>query len=431
MESRYVFKKHIFIIIPFIIVLLAGLVILKNVLRPEAPMIRPPARVGVFEAAYRPVRNSFEIIGKLEADKSVDLVARVSGFLEEKNFQAGDRVREGAVLFQIDPKAYRAAFEAAQGNLMSAQAQLTQAALNFQRISDLYRKKTTPKSDVDNAQAALDVARAAVVTAQGNLVQAELNLEWAQVKAPFAGEISDSPFSEGSFVSPSSGALATLVASDPIQARFGLSDRLLAELRFGEAASSLPRGDLLEVEARVKINGEFVYQEPGKISYVSPLVDKSTDTVQLKAVFPNAAGKLVPGEIVTVVISDSKDRDVILVPKNSVLYTAAAGSFVYVLGQRKDSEGKPLEGHAAEQRVVQRGVEFPEGIEITAGLKPGEKVIDLGLMNSGALIQPGTPVELIEDPALNREASSLDGSSAAPGQGRTGSPADERGGEAD
>jgi membrane fusion protein (multidrug efflux system) len=393
---KLIIKKYIFVIIPFIIVLLAGLVFLKELLKPSAPLQRPPARVTVIEVKTQAVRNSYEIVGVLEADKTVDLVARVTGFLEEKSFKAGDRVKAGDVLFRIDPKLYQAAYDAARGALLLAEAQLTQAELSFNRTSDLYAKRSAPKSDYDNAKAALDVAQASVLSARGNLAQAELNLDWAEVKAPFEGEISDSPFSEGSFVGPSSGILATLVAPDPIQARFGVPDRLLADLRFGAANSNLPRGDIDEVEARVKINGTHIYEEPGKITYVAPLVEGQTDTIKIKATFPNGDRKLMPGEVVTVILEDGSPRDTVLVPKNSVMYTAEAGSFVYVLGDARDREGNPTGGLAAEQRVVTRGLEFADGIEITAGLKAGEKVINLGLMSGGALIQPGTPVEVIE-----------------------------------
>jgi membrane fusion protein (multidrug efflux system) len=389
---KLLIKKYIFVIIPLIIVLLAGIVFLKEILKPERPRVVPPARVGVYVASKRPVKNSYEIIGILEADKSVDLVARVSGFLEEKSFVAGDKVKEGDVLFRIDPKDYEAALEVARGSLLSAEAQLTQAALNFNRVKDLYAKRTSPKSDLDAAQAQLDVAQASVLSAKGALAQAELNLGWASVTAPFDGEVSDSPFSEGSFLGPSSGVLATIVAPDPIKVRVGLADRLLADLRFGAASGSLPRGGIDQVVARVKVNGTHLYEEPGRITYISPLVEKSTDTIQIKATFPNKDGRLVPGEVVTVILEDGSPRDVILVPKNCVLYNAASGSFVYVLGQ---GEGG---GPVAEARGVTKGVEFPEGIEIVDGLKEGDKVINVGLMSGGALIQPGTPVEVLEDP---------------------------------
>jgi membrane fusion protein (multidrug efflux system) len=394
--TKLIIKKYIFVIIPLIIILLGGLVILKDFLKPQAPMVRPPARVTILDMKLTPVKNSYEVIGFLEADQSVDLVARVTGFLEEKSFTAGDKVKQGDVLFRIDPKAYQAALDAAKGALMSAQAQLTQATLSFNRISDLYAKRSAPKSDYDNAKAALDVAQASVLSAQGNLSQAELNLDWAEVKAPFDGEISDSPFSVGSYVGPTSGVLATLVVPDPMRVRFGVPDRLMADQRFGAATSNLPRGKLSEVETYLLINGNHRYEETGKISYVAPLVEAQTDTIQIKASFPNPNGQLVPGQVVTVILEDSSPRDVIMVPKNALMYTAEAGSFVYVLGKGKDQEGNPTQQDVAEQRMVTRGVEFPDGIEISQGLNVGDKVINLGLMSSGALIQPGTPVEVLQ-----------------------------------
>jgi membrane fusion protein (multidrug efflux system) len=412
---RLIIKKYIFIIIPLVILLLAALVILKTVLAPSPPMVRPPARVAVIEAKKTPVRNSYEVVGVLEAGQSVDLVARVTGFLEEKSAQAGGRAAEGDTLFKIDSKLYQAQRDAAQAALMSAQAQETQARLSYSRTADLYAKRTAPKNDLDSATAALNVAQAAVLAAQANLAQAELNLEWAEVKAPFAGVLSDSPVSVGSYVGTDSEVLATLVSSDHMEVRFGVADRQLANLRFQGESGSLPRGSIGEVTVRLKINGVHIYERGGKITYVSPLVDKSTDTVRLKASFPNPDGKLVSGEVVTVVLEDSQPREAILLPKNCVLYTAAQGSFVYVLGEAKDQSGNPTGGQAAEQRMVARGVEFPDGMEITQGLEPGDKVINLGLMSGGALIQPGAPVVLIERPEGG--APGAEGQPGAPGGG--------------
>jgi membrane fusion protein (multidrug efflux system) len=323
-------------------------------------------------------------------------VARVPGFLEKKPFKEGDQVKAEDLLFQIEPEGYKAAYDAAQGNYLSALAQRTQAQLTFQRTSDLYAKKAAPKSDFDQDKAALDVADAGVISARAQLTQAELNLKYASVKAPFDGKVSDSTYSEGAFVGANSAVLATLVSTDPVTVTFGIPDRFLADRRFGSPQGTLPRGSINTVVVKLRINGQYDYKGEGSITYLAPLLDESTDTVKVKASFPNPDGILVPGEVVEVIVEDRDPREVILVPKNSVLISSSVGSFVYVTAPPSAEQGGGP-GLVSEVRKVTRGIEFPGGLEITEGLTEGDKIINLGLMASGQTLRPGTPLEVVEN----------------------------------
>jgi membrane fusion protein (multidrug efflux system) len=384
-------KKFIFIIIPVIIVGLAALVILKSLLTPSPPQVMPQARVTVFEVKSVEVKNSWEVIGQLDASQRVDLVARVSGFLEKKAFEPGVPVSEGDALFLIEPKQYEAALQAAEGNLQSAQAQQDQAQISFDRTAGLYATKSVPKRDYDNAKANLDVAKAARTSAAALLEQAKLNLEYAVIKAPFDGKVSDSPFSEGAYIGPSSEILATIVKTDPLEVTLGIPDHLMADLRFGAETSPLPQGRVDTLVAKLKINGVHLYEEEGRVSYISPLVDRDTATIKVKATFANPEGILVPGETATVVLQDALPRAAILVPKNSVMQSPQ-GSFVYVAAPHPESGGL-----VAERRSVKRGQEFPQGLELIEGLAVGDKVVDLGLMAGGAMLRPGTPLVLVDN----------------------------------
>ncbi|MDR2354330.1 MAG: efflux RND transporter periplasmic adaptor subunit [Deltaproteobacteria bacterium] len=397
MTAKEITKKYIFIIIPAIIVILALVAILIPILMPKAPMVRPLQKVTLFEVKKVPIKNSWEVIAQLEADRKIEIVARVSGFLEAKYYQEGDQVTENQVLFLIEPAPYEAAKQAAYGNFLSAEAQLNQAQLNFTRVEDLYKKKSSPKSDFDAAKAALDVAEAGVVSSRALYQQAEINYLYTQIKAPFAGKITDATFSVGAFVGPTSGPLAHLVADDPIQATFGVPDIFLKELRFGGGdAGGLPRGGIPTVVVKLRINEEYIYPEPGTISYVSPTVDQGTDTTKIKASFPNPDGNIVPGEVVTLILEDREPREALLVPKNSILISSHLGSFVYVLGKSEPGPDGTTQTIAV-PRPITRGLEYPEGIEVTQGLTAGDKIVELGLMAQGATLRPNTPVEVVEN----------------------------------
>jgi membrane fusion protein (multidrug efflux system) len=388
-------KRYIFIIIPLLIVGLAALLIVRTLLAPRPQMPTAQARVTLYEIKSTEVRNSYEVIGVLEANMRVELLARVSGFLEKKTFSEGSEVKEGDALFQIEQEQYKAAYDAALGNYNSAQAQLTQAQLNFQRISDLYTKRSSPKSDYDNAKATLDMAQAAVTSTAALLEQARLNLEYTVVKAPFDGRMSDSPFSQGAYIGPTSGVLATIVKTDPLDVILGIPDRLMADLRFGSEDSPLPKGRTDSLIARVKINGIHIYEREGKISYISPLVDGNTATIKVKASFPNPDDQLIPGETVSIILEDSLPRKAILVPKNTVMQSATVGSFVYEAAPLDPND--PAKGLVAKVKPVKRGLEFPEGLEIIEGLQDGDKIINLGLMAGGAMLREGMPLTVVDD----------------------------------
>ncbi|MDR2351045.1 MAG: efflux RND transporter periplasmic adaptor subunit [Deltaproteobacteria bacterium] len=385
-------KKSIFVLIPLIIVGLAALVLLRTFLAPRPQMPTMTARVTLFEIKETEVKNSYETVGRLEPNLRVDLAARVSGILLEKSFKEGARVKEGDVLFAIEADQYEAALDAAKGGLLTAEAQLKQARLNHDRTRDLFNKRTVSQSEYDDAKAVMEMAEGTLLSAKAQLSQAELNLAHTKVKAPFDGTMSDSPFSAGALVGPTGGVLATIVSTDPVEASFGLSDRLLADLRFGAGGSPLPVGRTDSLVARVKINGEYLYPGEGHVAYVSPTVDKATSTVKIKTVFPNPDGLLIPGETAVVILEDSLPRKTIIIPKNSLLQSSSAGSFVYVAAAAPDGAGL-----VAEMRPVTQGREFPEGLEILEGLSPGDKIVNLGLMSGGSMLRPGSPVAVDEN----------------------------------
>ncbi|MDR1578532.1 MAG: efflux RND transporter periplasmic adaptor subunit [Deltaproteobacteria bacterium] len=399
--------KNIFVLIPFIIASLAVLAVLSGWLWRTPPMPVRPQTVILTSVGVEEAQSNYEIIGFLEADQKVDLLVRVSGFLVKIAFKEGDLVKAGQTLFEIEPDQYEAAVAAAEGALLSAQANFTKAELDFTRIKDLYAKRTSPKSDLDAAQAALDVARANIMSATASLSQARLNLSYTKVKAPFAGQVSDTPFSEGNLLSPESGILATLVTLDPILVSFGVSDKYMSATRLGDGP--LPGQSLDNMEFRVKINGDTFYPEPGKLVYVAPLVDKVTDTVKLKIMFDNPKGILRPNQSVNVSITAKVPPKVLLAPKSSVM-SSNQGRFVFqaVMAPARGAPEGSEPYLQAKITYLKLGREYDNGYEILEGLKEGDQIISLGLMAGGAMLREGTPVVVREPEPKPVTASSSD-----------------------
>ena len=388
------FKSNYFVFIPLGIVFLALVTIALGLRRPP-PLTLPPQTVVLGEVQAVTIADSSEFVAQMEADLSVDLKARVSGFLRRRNFSAGDLVEKDQVLFQIEPDQYQALLDIAEAELISAQAQYDRATLDFNRISDLYGKKTSTKSDFDTAKASFEVAEAQVMQARARQTQARLNLDYATIRAPFKGRISDTPFSEGSLLGPESGILTTVVSTEPILAVFGLSSRLIA-------AAVGPGGNpnLGDFQVRLRLAPETYYPQSGRLVYISPTVDVQTDTIKFKASFANPEGLLRPGQIVIAVLESARPRTGLTVPKAAVL-TDAEGQYVLIPVEASDAGGWSTE----RRPVVLDRRETERDFFIREGLAAGDKILVKGLMSGGSTLRPGAPVRLAPPEALGEPAS--------------------------
>ena len=374
-------KSNYFVLIPLGVVMLALVAIALGLRRPP-PFAMPPQAVVLGEVRAVTIADSSEFVAQMEADLQVDLKARVSGFLRRRNFRAGDLVGKNQVLFQIEPDQYQALLDMAEAELISAQAQHDRATLDFNRIRDLYEKKTSTKSDFDTAKAAFEVAEAQVMQARARQTQARLNLDYATIRAPFKGRISDTPYSEGSLLGPESGVLAAVVSTDPILVVFGLSSRLIAA-----AVGPGESYDLGDFQVRIRLAPETYYPQAGRLVYISPTVDTQTDTVKFKASFANPEGLLRPGQIVMAVLESARPRTGLAIPKEAVL-TDAEGQYVLAPAQNPETGG-----WSAERRpVILDRRETDREFFIKEGLAEGDKIMVKGLMSGGSTLRPGAPV---------------------------------------
>jgi membrane fusion protein (multidrug efflux system) len=351
----------------------------------------PPVEVTVVSAAPQTTRASYEYTGKTESSRSVEIRARVEGYLDKIAYTEGDLVRTGQLLFQLDPLPFQAALDNARGDLARAEAQLANARATLARVRPLAKANALSQKDLDDAVAAERSAQAQLQSAKAQVRTAELNLGYTSIKSPLDGLSSKSEFRQGSLVSPGANSLMTTVLQlDPIWVNFGIGENEMLRLRTEAAAGRLkgPGVDKLEVEL-VQADGS-VFPQKGRITFVAPTVDQQTGTVTLRAEIHNSDPKsrLVPGQFVRVRIQGASRPDTIMVPQRAVMQ-GPQGKFVYVVTDDK-----------AEVKPVQVGDFYGEQWIITSGLNGDEQVIVDGAIK----VRAGSPVKVVPPAAAPKPA---------------------------
>jgi len=342
----------------------------------------PPASpaVGVRPAAMKGVSQSFAFVGHIKAVDKVDVRARVEGFLEKIAFREGQDVKAGDLLYQIEKVQFQAQVDQAKANLASAEAEATNAQLQYNRQFELSRHQFSPQATVDQNKAALDTARAKVLQTQAALTQAQVNLDYTDIRAPIAGRIGRTAYTLGNLVNPASGVLATIVSQDPIYVLFPVSVRDLEIIR---EARRTEEGGLAKIEIRLRLPNGSEYPHRGVWNLTDPQVDQQTDTLIMRATVPNPERQLVDGEFVTATIRERREEPRLVIAQAAVQIDQS-GSYVLVVDDQ----------HKVEQRRIQTGPNRDTDVVITSGLKEGEKVIVDGIQK----VRPGQVVKETELP---------------------------------
>ncbi len=356
--------------------------------RAQAPGGRPPA-VGVLQVHREPVLQTSEYVGRIQAIDSVALVARITGFLEQRLFTEGSEVKSGQLLYVIEQPPFQAQVEADQGTLVQAQANAAFAAAQFERQRNLLNTPAGQRSNYDQTLATQRADEAAVLSAGANLKTAQINLGYTEVRAPVDGRITATAVNQGNVVSPSSGTLATIVTQDPMYVVFPVAERDVAALE----QRYLHAGGLGSAEIRVRLSNGQVYKEVGKLDYVSPNVSNTTDTITLRAKIPNpkqagtgtgATGDrtLVDGQFVTALISAPQPISLITVPQSAVL-ADQQGSYVFTVGA----------DDVVHRTNIHTGEQTGTNVAVLSGLADGATVVVEGLqrVRDGAKVSPGAP----------------------------------------
>lgn len=348
----------------------------------------PPVEVTVITVKPQNTPAVYEVTGKTESSRAVEIRARVEGYLDKIAYTEGDYVRTGQLLFQIDPKPFQAALDNAKGDLARAQAQLANARATLARVRPLAKENALSPKDLDDSVAAERSAQAQVQSAQAQVRTAELNLGYTTIKSPLDGMASKSVFREGSLVTPgANNLLTTVVLLNPIWVNFGIGENEMLKFRQEKASGQLKTPQDVEVEL-VLANGS-VYPQKGRIDYVAPSIDPQTGTLPMRATIPNSKHELSPSQFVRVRIQGVERLNVIIVPQRAVMQ-GSQGKFVYVL----DTDNK------ANAQQVQMGDFVGENWIVTSGLNGGERVV----VDGAAKIRPGSLVKVTEPTAAPQSA---------------------------
>lgn len=346
-----------------------------------APVQMPKPHITVEKAAYRSYTERFNFPGRVEAVSTVTLKARVAGFLKDRLFEEGDVVKKGQLLFTLEREPFEAKVAEAAANLAKMEADAKNAKLKLDRALELRKTGNISQATLDSREAENSIAKGQVLQAQAALNLAKLDLSYTSIKAPFTGKIGLADYSSGEYL-PVNTTLATIVSIDPTNVLFSVSERELLSMQnagilkqdSGNLAISLVMGD------------SSVYPYEGQINFTDVIVDDSTDTVKMRAVFPNPAKQLVSGQFVSVLLEYEAPVEKIVIPQAAVL-SSVVSKYVYVVDAQNKIVNKPIEV----------GTEQGKNIIVLDGLEAGERVVVNGLQK----VRPGQEV-IIDSPASSK-----------------------------
>lgn len=366
---------------PISIATFGALLILAGCKEEQAPQEGfsfPPPQVATITVKAEDVPITNDLPGRIAATRTAEVRPRASGIVVERVFEQGSLVKEGDVLYRIDPASFKVQVDSAEATLRRAKAVQAQAKNDTVRQEQLKKSNVASAQAYDDAIAKLAQADADVAIADAGLATARLNLEYTDVKAPISGRIGRALITEGALVSANGTEnLATIQQLDPVYADFTQSATDLIRLR-----KALQDGDLMadnnSADVKLVLDDGSDYPHPGKLLFSEAAVDESTGQVTLRGEFPNPDGDLLPGMYVRVQIEQGIEKGAVLVPQQAVQRDASGSALVYVVSADNKAGTRPVRvGRAAGTRWV-----------ITDGLKDGEKIIVEGFQK----VQPGGEV---------------------------------------
>jgi membrane fusion protein, multidrug efflux system len=385
------------------VIVAGGIAVLGGGCSKEAPPPQRPApEITVVTVQPKDIPWTPSFVAQTESSRQVNIVARVSGYLDKIAYQEGEVVKEGQLLFQLDPKPFQAQLDSARGELQAQQARFTTAQANLGRVKPLTQQNALSQSDLDKAQGEFDSAKAAVYSAQAKVTEAELNLGYTTIRSPVNGLASRSLQRQGAFINAQSDSanLTYVAAIDPIWVNFSVSQNVAAKLRDAIAKKLIIEPKNRDYEVEIELSDNTLYPYRGKINFADPSFSQDTGSFLVRAVLPNPKKELRPGMFVTAYAHGARRPGAIVVPQLAV-QQGSNGHLVYVV--------KPDE--TAEVRPVMVGDYYGEkDIVILAGLNEGDRVVVEGVLK----VVPGQPVKIVEAGAAGAAKSGDAAGKAAP-----------------
>ena len=356
------------------------------------PPPRPAPQVSVVTVSPQTIPFSPTFVAQTESSRQVNIVARVSGYLDRIAYREGELVREGQLMFQLDTKPFVAQLNAAQGELQAQQARLVTAEATYGRVKPLTEQDALPLTDLDRAKGELDAAKAAVFAAKAKVDEAQLNLGYATIASPVTGLAGRALQRQGAFVNATaeSANLTYVAALDPIWVNFSISQNQAARWgdwqRKGEVVA--PANDNYDVD--IVLPGGEKYPHRGKISFADPSFSQDTGSFLVRAVLPNPKGQLRPGMFVTAIVHGAMRPKAIVLPQLAI-QQGNDGHFVYVVNANNVAEIRP---------VIVGDYVGEKDIVVVGGLHAGDRVVVDGVLK----VVPGQPVTVVPPGASPADA---------------------------
>jgi membrane fusion protein, multidrug efflux system len=373
----------------------------------------PPPEVSVSQPIERAVSDALEFTGRIEAVESVDVRARVSGYITRVAFDAGALVKQGDLLFEIDPREYQAAVNHAEGDIARLRANLTRASAEVTRTQRLKSTGAVSEREVDTATGSKSATEGELVAAQAQLEKARLDVQFTRVTAPIAGRASRAEITAGNLVvvgADGGPILTTIVSIDPVLVYFDIDEPSLLRLREAERRRTgrplTPENIAsLQIPVELGLANEPGFPHTGRIDFVDNKVDPATGTMRVRAVLQNDEGLFSPGFFVRVKLAIDKPKPTLLVTERAI-GTDQGRKYVLITNDK----------NVVEYREVQLGP-LADGLRaITSGLAPGEWVIVNGIQRArpGITVTPQRVTMEPKAPASAPAGSQAPGGSGAP-----------------
>lgn len=340
--------------------------------------MKRPVNVQTITPEIREIYSETESAGRIEAKYSVDVVARINGWLQKRFFDEGAKIKKGQTLFLIEPDEYQIAVNNAIAGVKRSQAALINSQKELERAQELVKKDYVSKSFYDDALSLRDQNKAALDSAKAQLESAKLNLSYTKINSPIDGKIGKIIITEGNLVNTQSGALARIVSVKPIYVYFTLKSSEFLKFKKLEDAP-----DLNNMKVSLQLADGSLYSENGKIEFVDNTVNETTGTISLRATFENDDELLVPGDFVKVRVKADKPKEVLLIPQSAAL---------------DDAQGYYVWGIDEDNKAVRKDIKVSDEIDknwvVEDGLTENDIIIGKGIQSVRAPGQAVAPQPL-------------------------------------
>ncbi len=351
-----------------------------------------PLEVSVLTVEPSTVTLTQDLPGRISAYRVAEVRARVNGIVLRRHFTEGADVKEGQLLYEIDPAPYQAALDSALGTLARAEANATTARLKAERSKQLLANKVISKQDYDDAVANAGSYEADVLSGKAAVQTARINLDYTKVTSPVAGRIGISQVTEGAYVQAGNATLlATVQQLDPVYVDVTEASSELLRLKRELASGQLKADDSGKARVKLAYENGTTYPAEGTLQFSDVTVNATTNSVTVRAIFPNPSAELLPGMFVRARLEEGNRPDAILVPQLAVTHNSKGEPTALVVGAN----------NTAELRVLQTPRAVDNQWLVTSGLKPGDQVITTNLQR----VRPGAPVKVTAAPPSTATAS--------------------------